>query len=120
ALLLIVVALALVVYTPFFNHSGDYEAAIDSSQLITIEKPVYKYGMLVNGMEVKESYVKRNQRFADLFEGSFVKPEILQQLTLLPKDVFNFKKIASSKKYALIHQTDSLKTAVALVYEPNP
>ena len=120
ALLLIVVAFVLLIYTSVFNRTGDYETAIDSSQLVTIEKPVYKYGMLVNGMEVKESYVKRNQRFADLFEGSFVNPEVMKQLTLLPKDVFNFKKIASSKKYALIHQTDSLKTAVALVYEPSP
>ncbi len=120
ALLLIVVAFVLLIYTSVFNRTGDYETAIDSSQLVTIEKPVYKYGMLVNGMEVKESYVKRNQRFADLFEGSFVNPEVRKQLTLLPKDVFNFKKIASSKKYALIHQTDSLKTAVALVYEPSP
>ena len=71
-------------------------------------------------MNVQESYVKRNQKFTDLFEGSFVKPEVLNQLTLLPKNVFNFKKITSSKKYTLIHHTDSLKTAVALVYEPNP
>lgn len=71
-------------------------------------------------MNVKEDFVKRNQKFADLFEGSFVKPEVMNQLTLLPKNVFNFKKITSSKKYTLIHQTDSLKTAVALVYEPNP
>lgn len=119
ALLLFVAVFSLFTYSTLFNRPGDYEAAIDSSKLVIIEKPVYKYGMLVNGMEVKESYVKRNQRFADLFEGSFVKPEILQQLTLLPKDVFNFKKIVSSKKYALIHKTDSLKTAVALVYEPN-
>src|SRR5260221_5126393 len=76
--------------------------------------------MLVNGMEVKEGYVKRNQRFLELLEGSFVDPAIMQQLHLLSRKVFDFRKVVSSKKFALISQNDSLKTAVALIYEPSP
>ncbi len=76
--------------------------------------------MLINGMEVKEGYVKRNQRFLELLEGSFVEPAIMQQLHLLPRKIFDFRKVASSKKFALISQNDSLKTAVALIYEPSP
>src|SRR5260221_1689541 len=76
--------------------------------------------MLVNGMEVKEGYVKRNQRFLELLEGSFVDPAIMQQLHLLSRKVFDFRKVVSSKRFALISQIDSLKAAVALVYEPSP
>jgi len=119
-LVLLIVAYSLIMYTTLFPQPGDYEVAIDSSKLVVIEKPVYKYGMMVNGMEVKESYVKRNQKFTELFEGSYVNPKVLKQLATLPRDVFNFKRIVSSKKYALVHQTDSAKTAVALVYEPSP
>ena len=76
--------------------------------------------MIVNGMEVKEGYVKRDQLFADLLEENFVSPSILQQLHLLPKKIFDFRKIATSKKYTLISRLDSLKTAIAFVYEPSP
>ncbi len=76
--------------------------------------------MLVNGREVKEGLVKRNQLFDDLLEGSFVTTEVSKQLSLLPRKVFDFKRVVSSKKYTLISENDSLKTAVALVYEPSP
>ncbi len=38
----------------------------------------------------------------------------------MPKKTFDFRKIAASKKYTLISQIDSAKTAIAFVYEPNP
>ncbi|HCW06037.1 MAG TPA: peptidase M23 [Cytophagales bacterium] len=120
AALFVVVVLFTLLYTSLVTLPGDYEIAVDSSKLVTIEKPVIKYGMKVNGMEVKEGFVKRNQIFVELLKGTFVKAEVLKQLTLLPRSVFDFRKVNSSKKYALIHQTDSAQTAVALVYEPDP
>ncbi len=107
-------------YSTLFTLPGDYEMEVDSSLFVKIERPVFKYGMLVSGMEVKENYVRRNQLFADLLKGSFVSPIVQQQLTALPRKIFDFRKIASSKKYVLISQSDSLKTAVALVYELSP
>jgi len=76
--------------------------------------------MLVNGLELKEGYVKKDQLFVDLLDGNFIAPSVLQQLHLLPKQIFDFKKIAAQKKYVLISQPDSLRTAVAFVYEPSP
>jgi murein DD-endopeptidase MepM/ murein hydrolase activator NlpD len=109
-------------FTSVFTFPADYEAVIDSTKINAIEKPVYqyKYGILINGLAVKEGYVKRNQLFADLLKGSFVTPSVLQQIQLLPRSVFDFKRIASSKKYTLITQNDSVQTAVAFVYEPSP
>ena len=115
----------LVTFTSVFVFPADYEVVADSTKaqvtsVAKVEKPILKYGMVLNGMEVKEGYVKRDQLFADLLKGNFIPPKILQQLQLLPKQVFNFRKIAASKKYLLISQQDSLKTAVAFIYEPNP
>jgi murein DD-endopeptidase MepM/ murein hydrolase activator NlpD len=110
-------------FTSTFTSPADHEVFADSSAVIhtkDVEKPIIKYGMSVNGLEVKEGYVKRDQLFADILEENFVPPSILQQLNLLPKKTFDFRKIAVSKKYTLIYQPDSLKTAVAFVYEPSP
>lgn len=117
----IVVAYLLVSYSSLFIPArSDLKVTVDSSKLVPVEKPIFKYGIKVNGLEVKENTVKRNQLFAGLLEGSFVKPEILTQLAVLPRDIFDFRRVTSSKKYTLIHQTDSLRTAVALIYEPSP
>lgn len=110
-------------FTSLFTFPGDYEAVIDSTKVadvVNVEKPIFKYGMLVNGLEVKEGNVKKDQLFAELLEGNFISPPILQQLNLLPKKIFDFRKIAATKKYALISTQDSLKSAVAFVYEPSP
>jgi murein DD-endopeptidase MepM/ murein hydrolase activator NlpD len=122
-LLLSISIFVLNAFTSAFSFSEDNYAAVDSVKVVDvvgIEKPIVKYGMVVNGMEVKEGVVKRNQLFSDLLKESFVPPSILQQLSLLPKKIFDFRKIAVSKKYALISQLDSPKTAVAFVYEPSP
>jgi murein DD-endopeptidase MepM/ murein hydrolase activator NlpD len=76
--------------------------------------------MVVNDLNVSEERVKRNQRFADLLEGHFVLPRVQQQLNLLPRRIFDFRKIAAGKKYTLITEHDSLRSAKALVYELNP
>lgn len=122
-LLLSVSFFVLNTFTSAFTFPIDYEAPVDSSRVATvvnIEKPIIKFGIVVNGLELKEGYVKRDQLFADILEENFVSPSVLQQLHLLPKKIFDFRKIATSKKYTLISQLDSLKTAVAFVYEPSP
>jgi len=121
--MLSVLFFGLIAFASVFVFPADYEVVADSSKVTTVaevEKPIFKYGMVVNGLEVKEGYVKRDQLFADLLKGIFISPAVMQQLHLLPKKIFDFRKIAASKKYTLIAQPDSLKTAVAFVYEPSP
>jgi murein DD-endopeptidase MepM/ murein hydrolase activator NlpD len=93
---------------------------ITSVEKIILPKPELKYGFVVNGLDVEEKTVQRNQLFLDLLEGVTVNPQVLQQLNTLSRKVFDFRRIASSKKYAVITEKDSLNTAIALVYEPNP
>lgn len=122
AVVIVVLAFTLLNnYTSIFSRPGDFSVAPDS--LIRVEREVFVptvlYGMVVNDLHVVEDRVKRNQRFADLWAGYHVAPEIQRQLNLLPRTVFDFRKVASSKKYTLITRHDSLKTVRALVYEPS-
>jgi murein DD-endopeptidase MepM/ murein hydrolase activator NlpD len=106
--------------TSLFTQPADYANEADSSRVeIEIKQPVVLYGMVINELSVVEDHVKRNQRFFDLFETVHVQPRIFQQLNTLSRRIFDFRKIGAHKKYTLIHENDSLKTARALVYEPN-
>lgn len=108
--------------TSLFSSAGEYAVESDSSYHVEHEiiKPEFLHGMVVNNLHVVEDEVKRNQRFSELLSGYYVSPALMQQLNLLPKAVYDFRKISANKKYTLLVEHDSVKTLKALVYEPNP
>lgn len=102
-----------------FVNATDYEEPIAIKEEFEIIEPTLMYGMVVDNLNVTEDVVKRNQRFTDLFADHYISPEIYQQLHFVPRSIFDFRKIAVNKKYTLLYHQDSLRTARALIYEPN-
>ena len=98
------------------------EASIDSvsDQPIKIKEPSLLYGMVVDNHTVIENKIKRNEVLGDILMEYNVPANIIHQISQLSKKVFDVRKIAANKKYTLICSQDSLKTAKAFVYEPNP
>lgn len=107
--------------TSLFSREGDFEKA-DTIKRVEREviKPIVIFGMVVNDLHITEDVVKKNQRFTDLIEGHFINSTVFQELNLLPRKIFDFRKISAGKKYTLITEHDSLQTIRALIYEPNP
>jgi murein DD-endopeptidase MepM/ murein hydrolase activator NlpD len=97
------------------------EVAFDSLQQYTVnfKAPNVLYGMVVDNYTVIEDKIKRNERLGDILEAYNVPANIIHQVSQLSRNVFDVRKIAPNKKYTLICGQDSLKTAKALVYEPN-
>jgi murein DD-endopeptidase MepM/ murein hydrolase activator NlpD len=81
--------------------------------------PVVIHGIVANDLRVIEQTIQRNQKFADLFRGYSLSPRTLQELNVLPKSVYDFRKIAANKKYTLLVENDSSQSARALIYEAN-
>jgi murein DD-endopeptidase MepM/ murein hydrolase activator NlpD len=104
-----------------FSGPGDY-ASVDSVRRSEKEVniPLTVYGQEVGDLCVVEDMVKRNQLFSDLLGHYFVSPDVQQQLVLLPRKTFDFRRIIAGSKYTLFVEQDSLRTIRALVYEPNP
>lgn len=123
SLVLLVGAVAFVLLdsnTSLFSRGGDF-ANSDTVYHLMPEKvePVFLHGLVVNNLHIVEDEIKKDQRFAELFSGYHVSPKVVQQLNVLPRKVYDFRKISSHKKYTLLVEHDSLKTVRALVYEPN-
>ncbi len=107
-------------HTALFSRQGDYELSDSLAQLEKVEEPKILYGMMVNNVDVLEEKIKRNQNFADLLDGYFVHSKVLQQLNTLPRQLFDFRKVVAGNKYTLLTETDSLKSAKAIIYEASP
>ena len=102
-----------------YTHPAEFATDSLQREEQEITTPIVMYGMVVNNLHVVEDVVKRNQRFSDLLEGYHVSPTVQQQLSLLSRETFDFRKISADKKYTLIAEHDSLKSLRAVIYEPN-
>jgi murein DD-endopeptidase MepM/ murein hydrolase activator NlpD len=85
-----------------------------------LNQPVLLYGLNVNNHIIIEEKVKKNEFLADILTAYNVPVKLINQLASIPRNVFDVRKIAPNKKYTLFCSQDSLKTAKAFVYEPNP
>ncbi len=78
------------------------------------------FGVVVDSLLVIESKVRRNQNLAEILSDYNIASTDIHQLTIKSKGVFDIRKIGVNKKYTVICELDSQKTARLLVYEPNP
>ncbi len=97
------------------------EEVVDSVESTTpvVKEPNVLYGMIVDDYTVIEDKIKRNERLGDILEAYNVPANIIHQVSQLSRNVFDVRKIAPNKKYTLLCNQDSMKTAKVLVYEPN-
>ncbi len=101
--------------------SFEEELSMDTVAAPAIQQePTMLFGMVIDGLHVSNAEVKRNQRFTDLLNGFHVDDKVLRSISLIPRDVFDFRKVAASKRYTILADNDSLKRARALIYESNP
>ncbi|HOX81450.1 MAG TPA: peptidoglycan DD-metalloendopeptidase family protein [Chryseolinea sp.] len=124
AVLSIIITLCLGLYlvNQFYRVPMEYQEAASDSLLNPIElpkEPQVLYGMVVDDLTVIEDKIKRNEVLGDILETYHVPAKLIHQVSMISRNVFDVRKIAPNKKYTLICNQDSLKTAKALVYEPN-
>jgi murein DD-endopeptidase MepM/ murein hydrolase activator NlpD len=115
--LFILTFLVLVLSVPVF----DQEMVGDPDDLVTLEEkePTLLYGMVVDDHVIIEDKVKRNQFLADILKEYNVPVKLINQVSALPRDVFDVRKIVPNKKFTVICSPDSVRTPKAFVYEPN-
>jgi murein DD-endopeptidase MepM/ murein hydrolase activator NlpD len=82
--------------------------------------PVTRYGVPVENHLVIEDKIRKNQLLSDVWKEFNVPAKLINQMAVLPRVVFDVRKVAPDKKYTFICTPDSLRTPKAFIYEPNP
>src|SRR3982750_142717 len=83
---------------------------------LTVKEPSVLFGMVVDNYLVIEDKIKRNQNLGDILTAYNVPARLIHQISQISHKVFDVRKIAPDKKYTLICNSDSAKTAKYLVY----
>lgn len=113
-------AVAFNAQNPFLGIQQTRDSYSFSPLTINVKKSTLLYGMNVDNYVVIEDKVKKNQFLADILTAHNVPIKLINQVSAISRNVFDVRKIAQNKKYTVICNPDSLKTAKAFIYEPNP
>ncbi|MBK6266644.1 peptidoglycan DD-metalloendopeptidase family protein [Marivirga sp. S37H4] len=124
----LVLSLAVILSVYLYSYQNqsilseaDLEVIDSVETAIVIPEPTVLYGMVVDSFQIAENSVKRNESISDILLAYNVSHQVIFQLANKAKNIFDVRKIAPNKKYTIIYQDiDSLPSAKALVYEPNP
>jgi murein DD-endopeptidase MepM/ murein hydrolase activator NlpD len=102
------------------THNIPELSAPDTVEFHAPPPPKILYGMVVDSLIVEEGVIKRNENLSEILTRFNISPQTIAEIGLLPKDSFNVRRLMARKPYTIIHQDDSLKTARAFIYHPNP
>ncbi|MCD9016298.1 M23 family metallopeptidase [Parachryseolinea silvisoli] len=106
-------------YLPGLAYQDNAADSVGNFSL-KLNEPSVLYGMVVDDFLVIEDKIKRNERLGDILLEYNVPARLIHQVSQVSRNIFDVRKIVPNKKYTLICNQDSLKTAQAFVYEPNP
>lgn len=107
-------------YNPFVETQQIDGSYTFSPISIEVKSPRVLYGINVDDYVVVEDKVKKNQFLSDIFTSYNVPVHLVNQVSSIPRKIFDVRKVAANKKYTIIYKQDSLKTAKAFIYESNP
>ncbi len=80
-------------------------------------KNILEYGIPVDSFNVVNGFVKRDQTLGNLLINYGVKMEIVNQLPLTTKDVFDIRHFKAGNRYKAFYTLDSLPKLRYLIYE---
>ncbi|NJN24519.1 MAG: peptidoglycan DD-metalloendopeptidase family protein [Cyclobacteriaceae bacterium] len=102
------------------KHNIPETTELDSMEFQPPPPPKVLYGIVIDSMVVEEGVIKANENLSEILSRFNISPQTIAEISLLPKDSFNVRRLQTKKPYTIIHESDSQKTARAFIYHPNP
>jgi murein DD-endopeptidase MepM/ murein hydrolase activator NlpD len=100
-------------------HSDEHPVVeIDSVQFIP-PPPQMLYGINIDSMLVEEGIIQRNENLSEILSRYNISLQTISEISRLPGNSFDVRRLQAKKPYTIIHQKDTLKTAKAFIYHPN-
>ena len=82
-------------------------------------EPTYLFGINVDTLEVVEATIQPNEYLSQILRKYNISLGLIDRLAKKSRDVFDVRKIRTSKNYTILCRPDSAHTAQYFIYEPN-
>ena len=103
----------------FFSRCGSDEQLSPEENLPPLVN-YDEYGLQTDSLDKFESVVKKNQTLADLLLPFKVNYNIIAEIALKSREVFDVKKIRAGNRYVIYTSRDSIPSTEYLIYELDP
>ena len=77
------------------------------------------YGTPLPGFKVAKAVIQANENLSEILSSYQVPAVALVQLSRLPSDLFDVRRLQAHKPYTIIYREDSVPVARSFVYHPN-
>ena len=99
------------------NDSADSPVLTVETQERVVKKLEYLYDIPVDSFEIVTGKIGRNQMLGNILDDFGVTQRQVYEISQLPQEVFNVRKIKSGNPYTLFVSKDSLHSVKYFVYE---
>lgn len=106
-------------YVARYDTEDVVEVVVVDSATFIPPPPQILFGINIDSMDVEEGIFQRNENLSEILTRYNISAQTIAQISQLPRDTFNVRRLQTKKPYTIIHQKDSLKTAKAFIYHPN-
>ncbi|SNS48373.1 Peptidase family M23 [Ekhidna lutea] len=114
------IALISALYINFpITEPEEYIGEIEIDSTI-FQLPTLYYGFPIDSFEVVEGRVKWSQNLSEILSAFNISFQDIHILAERSKDVYDVRKLKAGSNYSIIHDRDSLKTALQFIFEPSP
>lgn len=103
------------------NKSEQVE--VETASFVKKEKPAdptYEYGMQIDSFKIHRGVIQRNQFLSEILLKHHVPYPEIDRLVKRSKPIFDVRKIASGKNYAVFCEKGAEGKAQCFIYEPSP
>ena len=102
------------------QYDESLDEVVDSTSFVPPPPPKILYGMVVDSLQVIKGVIKRNENLSDILMRYNISAQTIAEIAKVPRDTFDVRRLQAHKPYTLICENDSLRTAKAFIYHPNP
>jgi len=115
--LLMALAIAAGAYFTFWNPNQPEKILPQNIELKEAKKLEFLYEIPVDSFDIVTGKVRRNQMLGNILDDFGITAKQVYEISQLPVDLFDVRKIKSGNPYVIFLSKDSLHTAKHFVYE---
>ncbi len=101
------------------DHYND-EQVISEQVPVFIPEPRLEYGIAIDSFRVEEAIVRRNQNLSHILSSYSISNQVIHQISLAPRELFNARRIRAGNTYKMFFENDTSNIPRYFVYKPDP
>lgn len=100
------------------NNENNADHIVEDT--VVLQEPELLFGYNLDTVNAITDIIQRNESLGVILARYGVQPDVVHEISKLPRDTFNVTKLLVNKPYTIIRPKDTTRCATSFIYHPNP